>query len=461
MTEVIESDIAFPDLPPTKFIAVVNGVAAFTNFAVGSAEPVKPQHTDFIARNLVPFLIKQIEALQFADQVATIHLFGEASATGSAQRNQALSTARATNIGTAIEHEFDRQKTSGRFSQGVHIVVDPKGLGDRAGRIALEALEKSSGSHFSSGQVEQFESKFRCAFVSLKARHVVVDGDKIVMCRQLFGLTFKTEKVPANLLEQTFDDLMAKAGPFLSGALAAAFKVFVGESKSQLKNVLKELEVGAPELFIIFESVDFIIPSETILAFQFKNPRGRTAIYKFVGSENKKNLTLLDLLSRLISMTRWLKLLTEKLALFPNLNNLRKLVQGMLTKATKNVNDLLGPRSFGRSVIGDGAADILLGLLTGGTPDATMFVGSAFFRVEFAKPGVFDIGTFNGPARTETREFLGSANVELEFLAQGPEGRLGFNARVKIENNFSLTSGLIGFGIAKGGLTVNTQFPSP
>jgi hypothetical protein len=460
MVDVVETDIKFPDLPPTKYIAVVNGVVAFTNFGVGSAEPVRPQHTDFIAHSVVPFLIAQIEALKFADKTATIHMFGEASATGSAQRNLALSTARATNIGAAIQREFDRQKPSGRFSRGVTIVVDPHGLGDQAGRIVLEALEKSSGQHFTSNQIEQFESKFRCAFASIKARHVVVDADKIVLCRQLFGLKFKVEKVPANLLEQTFDALMTKAGPLLSGALAAAFKVFVGESKGALKNVLKDLEVGAPELFILFESLDFIVPSETILGFQFKDPRGRTAIYKFTGSENKKNLTLLDLLSRLVSATRWLKQLNEKLAQFPNLNNLRKTIQAMLTKATKNVNDLLGPGSLGRALIGDAAADILLGLLTGGNPDGTSFVGSAFFKVEFAKPGVFDISTFSGPARTETREFLGRATVDLEFLGQGPEGLLGFNARVKIENNFSLNSGLIGFGIAKGNLVVTTEFPS-
>jgi hypothetical protein len=70
--------------------------------------------------------------------------------------------------------------------------------------------------------------------------------------------------------------------------------------------------------------------------------------------------------------------------------------------------------------------------------------------VIFDRPSVFDITTFNGPARTETREFFGKATVRLDFLGEGPEGRLGFRATMTVTNKFSLFSGLIGFGVSKG-----------
>ena len=49
-----------------------------------------------------------------------------------------------------------------------------------------------------------------------------------------------------------------------------------------------------------------------------------------------------------------------------------------------------------------------------------------FFPVSFVSQGVFDVSTFEGPARTEVRGSLGKTKTILEFLGVGPEGRLGF-----------------------------------
>jgi hypothetical protein len=457
--DVVPADIPFPDLPPTKFIATLNGVVLFSKFAVDSPKPVVPFHTDFIKQRLVPFMIAQIDQLGFDDHVATIHLFGFASATGKAAHNLILSQARAQAIGDAIAAEFDRQKDKSKFAHNIQIKIDPHGEGDEAGRAELLAMRKILGRAPTSAEIEEAEFALRSVRVRIQAVHHVVDDDKKVLCRELFSVKFETKKIPANLLEQTIDDIAKDVGPVLTSLLGAAFDVFKSEVKSTLKNALKELEVGAPELFIIFESIDFIVPSDITLAFEFKDSRGRTAIYKFTGQENKKNFTLLDALAKFISFTKWLEKLDEALKKFKLIRAIKsvaldKFIKKVLTTALKDAHSLVDKGGSLRAVIGDPVADILLAIFELGAKAPLTFGASDFTLVIFDRPGVFDVATFNGPARTETREFLGKANVRLDFLGEGPEGRLGFHGTTRIQNRFSFNTGLLGFGISKGLLSV-------
>src|SRR5476649_551887 len=222
MGSVVPADIPFPDLPPTKFIATLDGIVLFSNFAVDSAKPVSPFHTDFIRLRLVPFLIKQIDQLGFDDRVATLHLFGFASATGTAAHNLVLSQARAQAIGDAIAAEFDKQRDKSKLAHNIHIKIDPHGEGDEVGRLQLAAIQKVLGRRPSSAEIEQAEFALRSVRMRIQAVHRVVDDDTKVLGREVFSVKFKKESHPANLLEQTIQDIEEEAPPILLALFGAS-----------------------------------------------------------------------------------------------------------------------------------------------------------------------------------------------------------------------------------------------
>jgi hypothetical protein len=455
MAGVVSVDIPFPDLPPTKHIATLNGVVLFSDFAVGSSKPVAPFHTDFIKQRLVPFLIAQIDQLGFEDRVATLHLFGFASATGTAAKNLVLSEARAKAIGEAIAVEFAKQKDQSKFARNIRIVVDPHGEGDEEGRLQLGAIRKVLGREPTSAEIEQAEFAMRSVRMRIQAVHRVIDDDTKVLCREVFSVKFKNEKRPANLLEQTINEIEDELPGLLKGALGVGLDALKEFAKESLKTFLKEAEISQPELFLIFEEIDFAIPTDIILAFEFKNNRGRVALYKFTGAENKINIGILKVFAKFLSILKWLSKLQnalERADRIANLETVTKVVTFILKEMQKREREIVAKDGVLRRILGDAIADLLQTLFELGAKNVVTIDASDFVNVDFATPGVFDIATFNGPARTETREFLGKASVRLDFLGEGPEGRLGFRATATMQTRFSLASGLIGFGLSKGQL---------
>jgi hypothetical protein len=450
MANVVPIDIPFPDLPPTKFIATLGGVVLFSNFAVDSAKPVTPFHTDFIRLRLVPFLIKQIDELGFADRFATLHLFGFASATGTAAHNQVLSQARAQAIGDAIAAEFEKQKDKSKLAHNIQIKIDPHGEGDEVGRLQLAAIQKVLGRRPSSAEIEQAEFALRSVRMRIQAVHRVVDDDTKVLGREVFSIKFKKENHPANLLEQTIQEIEDEAPAILLALFGASIDGVKELLKDNLKNVLKELEVSQPELFLIFELVEFVIPGDLILGFEFKDSRGRLALYKYTGVENKDSIGILKVLSKILSIFKWLAKLEATIKRIGKLEKFAKVFTFVVKQLEKRLSELTAKGSVLRSTLGDGVADIIEAILELGSKNAIVVAASDFVPVIFDRPSVFDITTFNGPARTETREFFGKATVRLDFLGEGPEGRLGFRATMTVTNKFSLFSGLIGFGVSKG-----------
>jgi hypothetical protein len=450
MGSVVPADIPFPDLPPTKFIATLDGIVLFSNFAVDSAKPVSPFHTDFIRLRLVPFLIKQIDQLGFDDRVATLHLFGFASATGTAAHNLVLSQARAQAIGDAIAAEFDKQRDKSKLAHNIQIKIDPHGEGDEVGRLQLAAIQKVLGRRPSSAEIEQAEFALRSVRMRIQAVHRVVDDDTKVLGREVFSVKFKKESHPANLLEQTIQDIEEEAPPILLALFGASLDGVKELLKENLKGVLKELEISQPELFLIFELVEFVIPGDLILGFEFKDSRGRLALYKYTGSENKDSIGILKVLSKILSIFKWLAKLESAIKKIGKLEKFTKVFTFVVKQLEKRLSDLTAKGSALRRTLGDGAADVIEAILELGAKNAIVVAASDFVPVIFDRPSVFDISTFNGPARTETREFLGTATVRLDFLGEGPEGRLGFRATMTVTNRFSVFSGLIGFGVSKG-----------
>jgi hypothetical protein len=461
MANVVPVDIPFPDLPPTKFIATLDGVVLFSNFAVDSAKPVTPFHTDFIRLRLVPFLIKQIDELGFADRFATLHLFGFASATGTAAHNQVLSQARAQAIGDAIAAEFEKQKDKSKLAHNIQIKIDPHGEGDEVGRLQLAAIQKVLGRRPSSAEIEQAEFALRSVRMRIQAVHRVVDDDTKVLGREVFSVKFKKERRPANLLEQTIQEIEDESPAILRTLLGVTLDGVKELFKEGLKDFLKDAEIEQPELFFIFEMVEFVIPGDLILGFEFKDSRGRLALYKYTGVENKDSIGILKVLSKILSVLKWMakfesllkkneKLLKSAGKFFQNTDVFLKLFTFTVKQLEKRLSDLTAKGSVLRRTLGDGVADIIEAILELGSKNAIVVAASDFVPVIFDRPSVFDVTTFNGPARTETREFLGAATLRLDFLGQGPEGLLGFRATMTVTSRFSIFSGLIGFGVSKG-----------
>src|SRR5947208_999366 len=123
MAQVVLSGLDFPMEFATKDLTVTAKGVQFGNFAVGSATPL-PAHVNFIRDNYVPFIIKQIDALGFKDTKVTFHLYGNCSATGTAQRNEQLSRARAVAIGQVIKQQFDAKKGISPLANAMTVEID-------------------------------------------------------------------------------------------------------------------------------------------------------------------------------------------------------------------------------------------------------------------------------------------------------------------------------------------------
>jgi hypothetical protein len=458
MPQIVPYPIPLPDLPPGEFIWVDKGVVYFWNFGVGKSNPQKA-HTDFISRTVVPFLMANVEAMKFEDKSIELHLYGEASATGAADRNKALSLARADEIGKAIAQEFNRQKSGGKFSRGVVIVPQPEGQGFTAARAALKAKQALTHRTYTSAQIEADEFMFRCVIVKVMGGHLVVDRDKDVFAREVFGCKFKDEKVPLTLLDQKLAEL-GDNGP-LSFAFTFVLGLIKGELKSAIKSLIEGADFAAPEIMLLFDTIDFITPTDATLGFQFKDPRGRIVLYKLTGSLNSKNFGSLDLISYLLGFTDWMKKLDKAIdtlmgkALSPEqiklLGNLKKVVNQVKSQLSDKLRDVLRPGGLARTLLGDALCDTLLSYLEKGLAKGVL-IFSEFEPVVFTHPGVYDIGTFGGPARAFSTIIAGKATTQLEFLGAGPEGLLGFNASVDFLNGIGADFVLGGVSLLRGSL---------
>jgi hypothetical protein len=212
---------------------------------------------------------------------------------------------------------------------------------------------------------------------------------------------------------------------------------------------------------LLFDTIDFITPTDATLGFQFKDPRGRIVLYKLTGSLNSKNFGSLDLISYLLGFTDWMKKLDKAIdtlmgkALSPEqiklLGNLKKVVNQVKSQLSDKLRDVLRPGGLARTLLGDALCDTLLSYLEKGLAKGVL-IFSEFEPVVFTHPGVYDIGTFGGPARAFSTIIAGKATTQLEFLGAGPEGLLGFNASVDFLNGIGADFVLGGVSLLRGSL---------
>jgi len=450
-----------PPIPPfSSTDIVVDGKGVnFCNFVVNSTVPLK-SHRDFIRDSYVPFVIQQIGLLGYRDNEIKFFVKGSASATGPTLGNDALSDGRAQAIGEVVKQYFDQQKGSSTFAKSMSVKIVPIPLGDQLGRAVLEGLkEKNPGLHLTSAEIEKIEYVCRGAYLSLDYTHIVNDDDTAYDCQQAFNVTLKTKKVPANHLEEVLDQADSKLGKVGSWVVGLGFSQLKKYLVKQFKETIKPMFEDFPEIAIVYETIDFVTPGDTFLCFRFKDHFGKVAQYQFTGTQNKKSLDIFDVFSTLISMLKWMTKIQEALEKADNLAgglDKAKDVVEKLKKSTeylkKGIEDLLKKDGLIRKYCGDSCADMLLGILQAGTSGPLIIEASDWFRVVFVTPSVYAVESFSSVARIETREFLGKARVDLQFLGAGPEGRLGWGAETIIHTDFTIQTGLLGWGVSKGNL---------
>jgi hypothetical protein len=305
---VVPANVPEPAWPfPTEDLVVKDGTFVFfQNFAVGSATP-KPAHEAFIKSKMVPYLIAQLNALGFNDTRLTLFLAGFASATGDSFKNSVLSENRARAIGKLIEKHFREQAKSGSASKITQFVFDVKAKGDEVGKKFLGNLGK-----LLPWDIEKSQSMLRSAIAALKIHHAVLPEDKVVRVRQTFDPKFKVVKVPANEFEETLERFKTRFA-----TTYALLGMAVDQALSQVKSAVKELLQGAefsqPEILILFKGIEFIVPADVATQFEFIDSRGRIVRYTFLGDGNSVDLGMLEAISHLLSLAKWLSKLPPAL----------------------------------------------------------------------------------------------------------------------------------------------------
>lgn len=466
MPGVIPSSVS-PPLPMSSDFVVSNDRnVLFINFKVDHTE-LRPEHDSFIDRILVPFYINQIEALGFFDSKMTIHPIGKASATGQKDHNQTLSEGRANSVGAAIKKYFDQQKSRGRISRNVNVVIDAIAEGDKEERDLIGPPVGSPKAY------EDKSNRFRSVFLSMLVQHDVNPDDEKVFCRQILNIKVEVTTVPANQLEQKIDELQTKMPPELKAALKEFTDSIKGLAKAVGKLILEGADFLGPEVAIIFKGIEFIVPSDIGLMFEFKDSRQRTKRYTYTGSANKVDISALDIFVELLSVVKWMTQLPEGLKELEkeleenkvklNLTHEQielieaaiKKAQGFAGTAKKIFDAVTGPNSIFRKIFGNTVTDLIVKAVNDGK---SILLGEAqaateFALVHFDAKGAFDIFFFNGAAQVETREHRGSpTTVELDFAALKNQPLLGFQAHVMMHREFELSFSLGSFEISRGNL---------
>jgi hypothetical protein len=446
MAGQVLSGLTVPKIFNTDEIAIKDPFVFLMNFEAGSAKP-KFSHERFIPF-VIGFYIKQIDSLGYQDKTLMVHVAGGASATGTPDRNYQLGLARAKAVGQLLIAEFNKQKSASRLAKGMTMVIDPRSVSDTAARqnrnTKLQAYKQDS-------KVDEMQGSYRSVFFSLKDGHVVDDEDKNYDCRMVYNAKLDTTEVPANELERVLDDTETKIGSL--GMFFASFSF--GKIKSfvikAVKDAVKPLLEDFPEVAIVYEAIDFIVPSDIFLCFQFRDHKGAIAQYQYTGQQNSKSFAMFGTVTQAISLLKWLTKIGEAL---DKVGRAQPAVDQARRMLKDGLDGLLGRDGLIRRHFGDAFANELLSMVDTAVGGPLIIEASEWFPATFENKSVYDPNTFGGSARTETHELLGKADVALDFLLEGSEICHHYRAKTIIHGAFSLQTGILGFGISFGLLRI-------
>jgi hypothetical protein len=307
--------------------------------------------------------------------------------------------------------------------------------------------------------------------MSMWLRHLPNEDDEKIFCRQLLNVKLQITKAPANLLEQKIAEFESKMPAELKAALKEFFDALKGVIKKIVEQLLTAAEFTAPELFILFKGIDFIVSSDIALMFELMDSRGRTKKYRFTSVANKIDVNAIEVFCQVLSIIKWLTKLPEGLQEMErelekqekNLNLTHQQLD-VIKDALDKVNKFAGnakkifdavraPNSLFRKFFGDTLTDMIVQAVNSGS---TALLGenqtaTDFALVAFETRGVFDIFSFAGVARTMTEETIGApTTVALDFAARKNMSRLGFQAHALLMRRRTLGFTLKSFETSNG-----------
>lgn len=466
-----------PDIPfyflPTKncFVAAGDAYVRFDNFGVGKAVPLK-EHVNFISNFLVPHYIKTLEALNDPNHnTLTVPGIGQASATGDVNKNKALSDSRVRAIGEVVKREFDKLKTRSAIASSCRVEIDSQAWGETESLKVRDGAEQKFHTKFTDQQVEAAQGNYRSVMMAINAYDKIDPDDSLYQCRELYEVDFKVEKVPANLLEQTIDDIDKKLGTIgklaglgvWKGVLWRIQKVYKYQIKNLLKNAGRLIE-DIPEIKIMMEVIDFVIPSDISLLFEFKDNKDKRAVYAYSGSTNKKDTSdALKMLMYVLGIRRYLQkaetalkaaLTSPRCAPFrPEIQAALMEVISIEAQFDSTLASLTGRGGVVRKYLGDAVTDFLLALMRK-DPPAKARIPVSPWSVPFPMTDkkYYDVKSFGGPARTLIWDVLFKSHISLEFAGRDEHGYLGYGGSTEVVSDISAQNQALAFGVSNGRL---------
>ncbi len=452
------NDIPLPAAVPTDYHQVNGSNVLLTKFDVGKAQ-IRPEHDRFVAGYYVDALISQIAAVNDPNMThLTLHLFGYASATRKTEKNLALSQARAAAVGESIKRHFNTAKGRSPAAARINdIAINARGEGDEKAREALAGALRHARlkrGQVADSTVEALQFGARSVLVSSRVRPQLTEDYFVYHARQIYVIGIKREKLRVSEFEHQLDAVSKALGPDVMGLLG----VFVEEVKMVLKTAAKEVAKDVPLLFLIEEALEFMVPSDIALCFQFRDHRQAVATYNYFGSENRDNISPLKLLSKLFGFLKVFGKISasiDRLAQrFKKLEDFAKNVENVKRVGPKLLASLGAKGGALRRVFCDDAVDMALNIAAGAALDGDIMTApvSDWAPFRFHQPHFYDVNSFSGFARTLVGEYLYESVTTLDFASKQDIGSTGCQASVAIVSRVSLRNNLLAIGVSHGTL---------
>ena len=459
------STIILPGSTADILIDEVAKTLLFRNFKVGDSSP-KKAHLDFIANFWVPLTIQTINRDKLPVQVITLPLFGRASATGNAQKNQELSEMRAEAIGDVFEFEFFKQAT-GLAKEVKKIRKDVRALGDKEARATLGFNPNTVPAK----SIDDRQNDFRSVLTTFKMNHSITPEQTIILCRMIIDQQFKVAPVSRTLLGQQVDEVANRLPLFVRLGLQATIETIKNVLKQGIKMMLDKAEQFGPEFILIVKEIEFLVPEDVAFFFEFKDVRGLVKRYLFTGEQNKLDVSLLDALKFFGSIVKACRGVEGAVEKFINalksksaqklgiaVEELEFLIATLKALGTtaKTIHEdfkrLTAPGGQLRRLLGDDATDELVRIVE--SHGQRFIIATTFQPCSFEDAVFPDIGTFAGPAVVLTTSVVfGSTETTFDFAPRKGVTLLGFQGHCQFRERRSLTLSVGKVELNRGRLT--------
>jgi hypothetical protein len=416
-----------------------NGIVRLIDFDENSAI-LKQGHTDVIKNLVVKFLLDATRALGPDEYYLTC--VGGCSATGSVQRNQALSEERSLNAANrAIELFYDEIASLPETDPLKKVVIapSPKGIGKKFSQIEYDEDHIKEHWDYADIRTGQRQKQYRSAQYYFHAEKRYPKSANVFQIREIFLFKFRSSSEPLPVflkrVKQIYDSWKT-ATLFLSHVPGVRQLVkILGSFLSEVDEALG----WEGELAKIM--ITFSIPQEISGCYELKNWANQHALYKYTGTGHELSFDIIDLLGRISiivsamrGLARALKTISKILpSMVKTVAIIEKLMKDFHREAVDTARSI--SPGFGRMF-----EAFLKALENGVTVESLIFPSSEFQQFKFhdlspkhevtecskksARRNVFSIGffrvtniEFDGPVPNDWSLFMADVKIKTNTLA--------------------------------------------